>query len=145
MGMKSSVIRGLSSPTPIWKTVPGDPWVNGDVATATHGSIVFVEISAGEEMTLNLPAITPESVGKRVQVINLLQEIYESCGDVFLNPNGTDSIEALNSLNAVDIESWVDNDEMKHFWLESNGVDRWSMVWPRSGDYWLDWSNLAPP
>ena len=137
MGMKSSVVKGLSGAvTPIWKTSPGDPFTSGDTATATHGSIVFIEIVDGDSMTLNLPPITPDSAGKRVEVINMMPEKYDESGSLTLVADDEDYIEASSPID-VNVDTDLLGDEMHHFWLESNGVDRWSMFAPRSGDYWL--------
>lgn len=153
MGMKSSVIKGFTTPVLQWKTVPGDPYINGDTVTAIHGAIVLVSLQDPDTLTINLPAITADSAGKSVFVRNLLSKALTP-GQIVLTADDNDTIEALSPLDASvyplarqSLDGTVDITDPSpatgvsttlapnglHFQLESDGVGNWSFILPNGG------------
>lgn len=150
MGMKSSVIKGLGGAAaliPFWKNdTPGDPYLDGDVVTVVHNSIVFIisDVNSTNPVTINLPSITPESVSQRVEVINMLglEGYKEEPGPVIIKLGSPDDWmefmpEEEGPYGFVPVWDISQTVSKAHFWLISDGVHRWSFYFPAAGGSWM--------
>jgi len=154
MGMKSSVIKALggSAPSLIWKNgTAGNPFVDGDTINAVHNSIIMIQVPEFDRVVINLPAITPDSAGRTIQVRNMLdQKMGPFPGNVVLKAGLDDTVEFISPLDdfvapvypqrEFDVtpsgdSCWVDMSG--HFSLESDGFSRWNFILPLGGASYL--------
>lgn len=145
MGMKSSVVKSLggSAPTLIWKNnLPGSLFVDGDEVDAEHNSIVMVRVEQpDEQVDIFLPDITPESAGRQIHIRNQVSlDGKVMPGIVMLFAGDNDTIEGVSPLDTEVFPITPDFDGLNmgwHFLVESDGVSRWSFIYPLGGLQYL--------
>jgi hypothetical protein len=114
------------APTINWKGgTPGNPYVAGDTAVAGFDEIVMVQVLDPDVVTIQLPAITTASAGKRVAVRNLTDKKTTTAGKIAWSPDAADAMEAVAVDQDVAGAGSLFNSH--HEW-ESDGVGRWNHV-----------------